>query len=41
MWFEKLTGFYEESKLQDRKNLLVNGNIIKYHITGKEYCSGL
>lgn len=41
MWFEKLTGFREESPLQVRKNLSVNGNILKSHINGKEYYYGL
>ena len=41
MWFEKLTGFSEESSLQVRKNLSVNGNILKSHINAKEYHCGL
>lgn len=41
MWFEKLTGFCEESPLQVRKNLSVNGNILKSHINAKEYFYGL
>ncbi|MBB1368702.1 hypothetical protein H5154_20385 [Pseudoalteromonas sp. SR44-5] len=41
MWFEKLTGFSEESPLQVHKNLSVNGNILKSHINAKEYHCGL
>lgn len=41
MWFEKLTGFAEESPLQVRKNLSVHGNILKSHINGNEYFHGL
>lgn len=40
MWFEKLTGFCEESPQQVRKNLSVNGNILKSHINLKEYHFG-
>mgnify|MGYP001041147115 CR=1 FL=1 len=40
MWFEKLTGFCEESPQQVRKNLSVNGNILKSLINLKEYHFG-
>jgi len=41
MWFEKLTGFREESPDQVRKNISVDGNILRSHINGKEYICGL
>ena len=41
MWFETLTGFSEESPEQVRKNMSVDGKILKSHINGKEYVCGL
>ena len=41
MWFETLTGFREESPVQVRENLSVDGEILKSHINGKEYVCGL
>ena len=41
MWFETLTGFQEESPLQVRENLSVDGGILKSYINGKEYVCGL
>jgi len=41
MWFEALTGFREESPDQVRKNMSVDGNVLKSHINGKEYVCGL
>lgn len=41
MWFEKLTGFHEESPEQVRKNMSVDGKILKSHINGMEYTCGL
>ncbi len=41
MWFERLTGFCEESLVQVHENLSVNGELLKSHINGKEYVCGL
>jgi len=41
MWFEAVTGFREESPDQVRKNISVDGNVLKSHINGKEYVCGL
>jgi len=41
MWFEELTGFYEEYPEQVRENISVDGEILKSHINGKEYVCGL
>jgi hypothetical protein len=40
MWFEKLTGFREESAKQVRKNLSLNGSMMKSKINGKEFDCG-
>lgn len=40
MWFEKLVGFSEGSPAEVRKNLSVNGEILKSHINNKEYICG-
>jgi len=41
MWFEKLTGFCEENPSQVRKNISVNGEILKSLVNGKEYHCGI
>ncbi len=41
MWFEKLTGFLEESPEQVHKNISIDGKLLKSHINGKEYAYGL
>jgi hypothetical protein len=41
MWFEKLTGFYEESPDQVRKNLTVEDGVLKSLVNGREYQCGL
>ena len=41
MWFEKLTGFSEQSPTQVRKNLSVKGNILKSLVNQKEFFCGL
>jgi len=41
MWFEALTGFREESPEQVRKNMSVDGELLKSHVNGKEYIFGL
>ncbi len=40
MWFEKLMGFQEESPEQVRKNISVNGEILKSHINRREFVCG-
>jgi hypothetical protein len=40
MWFEKLTGFREKSPEQVRKNISVNGQTLKSHISGREIICG-
>lgn len=40
MWFEKLTGFREHSPEQVRKNLSVNGEILRSHVKGREFICG-
>ena len=40
MWFDKLTGFYEESPEQVRKNLSVEGTVLRSRINGKAYNYG-
>lgn len=40
MWFEKLTGFPEESPQQVRTNITVNENVLKSHINGKALVCG-
>ena len=40
MWFEKLTGFHEESPEHVRENISVDGKILKSHINGMEYACG-
>ena len=34
-WFETLTGFPEESPQQVRKNITLEGNVLKSHVNGK------
>lgn len=41
MWFEALTGFHEESPEQVRKNMSVDGELLKSNANGKEYVCGL
>ena len=41
MWFEKLMGFSEESPEQVRGNISVDGEVIKSHVNGKSYISGI
>jgi hypothetical protein len=41
MWFEKLTGFYEESPAQVRENLTVEDGVLKSLVNGEEYKCGL
>ncbi len=41
MWFEKLTGFKEESPEQVRNNISVCGDVLTSHVNGKEYTCGL
>ncbi|MEA5509303.1 hypothetical protein VB715_05945 [Crocosphaera sp. UHCC 0190] len=41
MWFEELTGFYEQSPEQVRKNMSVEGKVLKSHVNGKEFVSGI
>ena len=40
MWFEKLTGFQEESPRQVRANISVDGNVMKSHVNGKTFICG-
>ncbi len=40
MWFEILTGFREQSPEQVRKNISVDGEVLKSHVNGKEFVSG-
>lgn len=40
MWFEKLTGFREESPAQVRANLKVEGNMLRSLVNDKSYCFG-
>jgi protein-tyrosine phosphatase len=40
MWFEKLTGFCEESPEQVRQNISVAGDVLTSHVNGKEYICG-
>lgn len=39
-WFEKLTGFAEESPEQVRANLSVDGQVLKSHVNGKTWVCG-
>jgi len=41
MWFEKLTGFEERSPEQVRKNISVNGAVLKSHVNGVEFHCGI
>jgi hypothetical protein len=41
MWFETLTGFCEESPQQVRKNISIDGQILKSHVNGKEFTYGV
>ena len=40
MWFDKLTGFREESPAQVRKNLSVEGTMLRSRINGNAYHYG-
>ena len=40
MWFERLTGFREESPKQVRENISVEGEYLKSNINGKSYKYG-
>ena len=40
MWFDKLTGFHEESPEQVHKNLSIEGTILRSKINGKAYNYG-
>ena len=40
MWFEKLTGFKEESPDQVRSNIEINGNVLSSKINGASYQFG-
>ena len=39
-WFETLTGFAEESALQVRANITVDGNALKSHVNGNRFVYG-
>lgn len=39
-WFEELTGFSEESPMQVRANLSVDGNTLKSHVNGRVWICG-
>ena len=41
MWFETLTGFHEQSPEQVRKNISVDGEVLKSYVNGKEFVSGI
>ncbi len=41
VWFEKLTGFREESPQQVRENISIDGQILKSHVNGKEFTYGI
>ncbi len=41
MWFETLTGFREQSPEQVRKNISVDGELLKSHVNGREFICGL
>jgi len=41
MWFETLTGFHEQSPEQVRKNISVDGEVLKSNVNGKEFVSGI
>ena len=41
MWFETLTGFCEESPVQVRENMSINGKTLRSHINSKKYAFGL
>jgi hypothetical protein len=40
MWFETLTGFREQSPEQVRKNISIDGEILKSHVNGRELIYG-
>lgn len=40
MWFEQLTGFNEDSPEVVRKNISINGTVLKSHVNGEEYTCG-
>lgn len=40
MWFEKLTGFREETPAQVRENLSVDGGVLKSRVNGREFVAG-
>ena len=41
MWFEELTGFREKSIQQVHKNITICGSVLKSHVNGKKYISGI
>ena len=41
MWFERLTGFQEQSPEQVRQHLSVDGERLKSHVNGKEFLCGI
>ncbi|MEN8172863.1 MAG: hypothetical protein ABFS03_08280, partial [Chloroflexota bacterium] len=41
MWFEKLTGFEEHSPAQVRKNMSIDGEVLKSHVNGREFQCGI
>jgi len=41
MWFETLTGYREQSPEQVRKNISVDGEVLKSFVNGKEFVSGI
>ena len=40
MWFEKLTGFHEESPEQVHDNMSIDGKLLKFHTNGMQYIYG-
>ena len=40
MWFEKLSGFHDDTPNEVRKNMSINGELLKSHINGEEYVCG-
>jgi hypothetical protein len=40
MWFENLTGFREETPQQVRKNITVNGELLRSLVNGREFICG-
>ena len=41
MWFETLTGFSEKSPQQVRKNISIDGKVLKSNANGQEYIYGM